>query len=86
MLFLLQTYIFRSVHSGSWHEVYSGYIPCTVKESPVLPWFFREAGISGTHSHFSELQMRLPPESNGSFGTEFPFHLGYFHRIPDVSL
>ena len=84
MRFLRQTDGSLSVHFGSWHAVYSYYIPDSTKESPVLPWFFPSAEISGIRNRFSVRQRLLLLESNGSSGTGFLFHSGCSHRIPDA--
>ena len=73
-----------SAHFGSWHAVYSDYIPDTAKESPVLPAFSPSVGIFGIHNHFSVRQRLLLPGSSGSSDTGSLFHSGYFHRIPGV--
>ena len=82
MHFLLKTDGSLSVHFGSWHAVYSDYIPDTAKESPVLPAFSPSVGIFGIHNHFSVRQRLLLPGSSGSSGTGSLFRSGYFHRTP----
>lgn len=84
MCFLSKTDGSLSAHFGSWHAVYSDYIPNTTKESPALLSFFLSVEIFGIHNHFSVRQRLLLPRSSGSSGTGSLFHLGYFHRIPDV--
>ena len=84
MHFLLKTDGSLSVHFGSWHAVYSDYIPDTTKGSPVLPAFSLSVKIFGIHNHFSVRQRLLLPGSSGSSGTGSLFHSGYFHRIPDI--
>ena len=53
MHFSPQTDASLSVHFESWHAVYLDYIPDTTKGSPVLPWFFLLAEISGIRNRFS---------------------------------
>ena len=84
MRFLLQTDGSLSVHFGSWHAVYSDYIPDSTKESPVLPWFFPSIEISEIHNRFSIHQRLILLESNGSSGTGFLFRSGCFHRTHDA--
>ena len=82
MHFFLQTDGSLSVHFGSSHAVYSDYIPNITKGSPVLPWFFPSAEISGIRNRFSVRQRLLLPGSSGSSGTGSLFRSGYFHRTP----
>lgn len=69
---LLGTGGFLFAHSVFLRAVYSDYIPCTVKESPVSLWFSHGAEIFGIHSHFLELRMLPPLVSNDSSGIRFP--------------
>lgn len=84
MHFLLKTDGSLSVHFGSWHAVYSDYIPDTAKESPVLPAFSPSVGIFGIHNHFSYAKGSFYPGSSGSSDTGSLFRSGYFHRISGV--
>lgn len=69
---LLGTGGFLFAHSVFLRAVYSDYIPCTVKESPVSLWFSHGAEIFGIHSHFLELRMLPPLVSSDSSGIRFP--------------
>src|SRR5699024_6985982 len=84
MHFLSKTDGSLFVHFGSWHAVYSDYIPDTTKGSPVLPAFSLSVGIFGIHNHFSVRQRLLLLGSSGSSDTGSLFRSGYFHRIPGV--
>lgn len=85
MLFSGETDSFSSALPEFLHVVYLGYSQNTAGEPQVLPWFFLEAEISGTHNYFLGLRRLLLPEWNGSCGTLCRFHLGCSGRIPLVS-